>query len=248
MTIEVAALIHELNASYPAAPDWLYEGDDHIRLTKAALKATFPNVTGIVTASHTKLNQAGGPGSWILQATTTSLSGGPAAVDFVNGTGGVVMDSSYDAHLLQFSNFEPSTNAELLLQISTDSGSTWTGFTTTLRAQAITIAAGTVAGAVITSSSNFKLSGGRNVVAGAGVTSKVAGEATLFQNTSQGTVFAVGQIFHGVTAAEEACHSFGRSSVTSSLQNPINGIRLTWSAGVFGSASALFRLYSRKVS
>jgi hypothetical protein len=247
MTIEVATLISDLNASYPAAADFLYEGDDHIRLLKSTVKATFPNVTGVVTATHTNLNRAGGPGSWILQA-STSTSGSPAAVDFVNGTGGVVMDSTFDAHLLQFSGFEPSTNAELLMQISTDSGSTWTAFTSNHRAQAINIAAGTVTGAVITSSASFKLSGGRTVLAVGSTATRVAGEVSLFQNINQGTVFVVGQIFHGVTAAEEASHTFGRSSATAGLQNPVNGIRITWSTGTFASGSSLFRLYSRKVS
>jgi microcystin-dependent protein len=34
--------------------------DDHMRLIKAAVKTTFPNVTGAITATHTALNTVGG--------------------------------------------------------------------------------------------------------------------------------------------------------------------------------------------
>lgn len=58
MSVETAQFIHQLNSSYPSGSDRLKEGDDHLRLIKATLKATFPGITGPLDASvtHTFLN------------------------------------------------------------------------------------------------------------------------------------------------------------------------------------------------
>lgn len=58
MTVESGSLISDFNASNPSAGDQKSEGDDHIRLIKAWIKATFPNITGVVTATHGTLNTA----------------------------------------------------------------------------------------------------------------------------------------------------------------------------------------------
>lgn len=57
MPLEEATYIHELNSAYPLGtgePKSL--GDDHLRLIKSTIQATFPNVAGAVTASHTQLS------------------------------------------------------------------------------------------------------------------------------------------------------------------------------------------------
>lgn len=56
MPLESASFINGLDANNPAAGDSLSQGDDHIRLIKSVLKATFPNVTGAVTATQAFLN------------------------------------------------------------------------------------------------------------------------------------------------------------------------------------------------
>lgn len=58
MSVEVATTINQLDATLPTATDPRSEGDDHIRLVKSTVKATFPNVTGAVTATHTQINAA----------------------------------------------------------------------------------------------------------------------------------------------------------------------------------------------
>ena len=58
MALESATYINDLNAANPAATDGLAQADDHFRLIKGAVKATFPNVTGAVTATHTALDAA----------------------------------------------------------------------------------------------------------------------------------------------------------------------------------------------
>jgi len=56
MALETGTYIDSLNASNPAATDALSQADDHLRLIKSTVKATFPNVSGAVTATHTELN------------------------------------------------------------------------------------------------------------------------------------------------------------------------------------------------
>jgi hypothetical protein len=56
LPIESAAYIADLNAANPPDADPVGQADDHIRLIKGVLKATFPNLTGPVTANQDKLN------------------------------------------------------------------------------------------------------------------------------------------------------------------------------------------------
>lgn len=56
MALETATYISDLNSSNPTSTDPVSQGDDHLRLIKSALKTTFPNVTGAVTATHIELN------------------------------------------------------------------------------------------------------------------------------------------------------------------------------------------------
>ena len=49
--------IADLNPTYPQADDPVSQGDNHIRNIKKALKDTFPNIDGTVTASEDELNQ-----------------------------------------------------------------------------------------------------------------------------------------------------------------------------------------------
>ena len=65
MALESATYIDGLVSTNPAATDTQKQGDDHIRLVKSAVKATFPNVTGAVTASHTDLNTGLVPSGFI---------------------------------------------------------------------------------------------------------------------------------------------------------------------------------------
>lgn len=60
MGLESATYVGQLNSSNPAASDQRSQGDDHIRLVKATLLASFPAVTGAVTPTHTELNYVDG--------------------------------------------------------------------------------------------------------------------------------------------------------------------------------------------
>jgi len=69
MGLETGTYIDSLNSSNPVAGDPVNEGDDHLRLIKATVKASFPSVSGAVSATHTELNLIDG-----VTATTTELN------------------------------------------------------------------------------------------------------------------------------------------------------------------------------
>lgn len=58
MALESTTFINGLVSSNPASTDSVSQADDHIRLLKATLKNTFPNVEGAVTKTHTQLNNS----------------------------------------------------------------------------------------------------------------------------------------------------------------------------------------------
>lgn len=58
MPLETGTTIADLVSTNPAATDGLGQADDHIRLIKAVLKATFPNFTGVLDATDAALDTA----------------------------------------------------------------------------------------------------------------------------------------------------------------------------------------------
>lgn len=58
MALESSTYINGLVASNPTSSDNISDGDNHIRLLKSTIKATFPNVTGAVSGTHTAINSA----------------------------------------------------------------------------------------------------------------------------------------------------------------------------------------------
>jgi hypothetical protein len=78
MALENATFINGLNASNPLSTDNVSQADDHIRLIKTTVKATFPNVTGAVTKTHTQLNNTLDKTGDTMTGPLT-LSGAPAS-------------------------------------------------------------------------------------------------------------------------------------------------------------------------
>ena len=56
MALETGTHISYLNANNPVSTDGLAQADDHLRLIKSTIKASFPNITGAMTATHTVLD------------------------------------------------------------------------------------------------------------------------------------------------------------------------------------------------
>jgi len=70
MALESGTYINSLVVTNPAATDGLAAADDHMRLIKATIKATFPSLTGAVNATHTEVNTVCDGGT---AATSTTL-------------------------------------------------------------------------------------------------------------------------------------------------------------------------------
>jgi hypothetical protein len=58
MALETATYINGLVATNPTSTDNVGDGDNHIRLLKSSIKATFPNLSGAVSGTHTAINSA----------------------------------------------------------------------------------------------------------------------------------------------------------------------------------------------
>lgn len=59
MSVEVVTYITSLDESLPTGSDPIPEGDNHLRGIKTALKQSFPNINGPVTATPDALNTLG---------------------------------------------------------------------------------------------------------------------------------------------------------------------------------------------
>lgn len=81
MALETATTIDQLVVTNPAATDGLAQADDHLRLIKAALQNTFPNIAGIVQANHSELSVLDGGAA----ATSTTLVNGDQIIINDNG-------------------------------------------------------------------------------------------------------------------------------------------------------------------
>lgn len=89
MALETGTFISDLVSTNPVASDNVSQGDDHIRLLKATIKATFPNIAGAVTPTHTELSRLGTTGSptfgaLTLESTSDTASAGPVLDLFRN--------------------------------------------------------------------------------------------------------------------------------------------------------------------
>lgn len=71
MPLETGTYISDLVTTNPTGTDTLDKADDHLRLIKATVKNTFPNVSGAVTPTHTELNYVDG----VTSAIQTQLDG-----------------------------------------------------------------------------------------------------------------------------------------------------------------------------
>ena len=96
MALESATYISDLVSTNPVgATDPKSQGDDHIRLIKAAVKATFPNVSGAVTPTHTELNYVDGVTSAIQTQLDAKLGTSNSNVA-VSGLKTVGFNAEYD--------------------------------------------------------------------------------------------------------------------------------------------------------
>lgn len=80
MPIETVTYINDLNASNPPGTDQRSTADDHLRLIKSAIKATFPNISAVVNPTAAQLNLLASMSSVSVLGNPTS---GAAAVQAI---------------------------------------------------------------------------------------------------------------------------------------------------------------------
>lgn len=71
MSLETGTYISDLVVTNPASGDDAVDGDNHLRLIKSTIKATFPNISGAVTPTNTELNFVDG----VTSSIQTQLDG-----------------------------------------------------------------------------------------------------------------------------------------------------------------------------
>lgn len=87
MALESAQYINQLVAAYPLSTDSVSQADDHLRIIKSTLLATFPNLDGPVTVTPAQLNYPVPQGSIILwSGQLETIPPGWALCNGLNGT------------------------------------------------------------------------------------------------------------------------------------------------------------------
>jgi len=87
MALESAQYVSQLIPANPLSTDSVSQADDHLRLIKSALVATFPNLTGPVTATQGMLNSPVPQGGIIIwSGLLSAIPPGFAICDGTQGT------------------------------------------------------------------------------------------------------------------------------------------------------------------
>lgn len=94
MALESALYINQLDPANPPGTDQLSQADDHLRLIKGALKATFPNITGPVTLTQADLNTSNKVPVGVISLWYGSAATVPLAYAICNGQTIALSDGS----------------------------------------------------------------------------------------------------------------------------------------------------------
>jgi microcystin-dependent protein len=86
MSLESATYIDDLNTSNPAATDTVAQGDDHIRLLKSVIKATFPNISAprYLEQARADVASASAPDIWTATTNYVNITGTTTITDFAD--------------------------------------------------------------------------------------------------------------------------------------------------------------------
>jgi hypothetical protein len=250
MTVESATYISSLDSSLPGVNDnQAIEGAAHIKLIKSTVKATFPNVTGPVTADQTELNMLDGAtgtvkttttaGEWVLLH-STSMSSTPTTIDLVHGTGGVDFSTSYDCYMLELQEIFQSAGADLQMQMSVNAGVTFPANATGGRAQISRVSNGTAADSEVATVNYFPIS---SLFTGTTAATALTARVTFTRS-------AIGTTYNSLLFSEYVNGSGALAGTIKGVMNnssaQFNAIRLLWSgAGTFGNHGR-YRLWGRR--
>jgi hypothetical protein len=115
MALESGTYINSLNASNPVATDPLSQADEHLRLLKSTLKATFPNITGAVSSTQSELDTKAAITS---DGSTPSLATGITGAEVKSLLGVVEPAITTDGSTPSLSSGITADEVKSLLQIS----------------------------------------------------------------------------------------------------------------------------------
>jgi hypothetical protein len=133
MGLEAGTSIAALNSSWPLGADVKSQGDDHIRLIKAALKTTFPGAAAAgfatpITATETELNRVSGVTSAIqTQLNSKAANGANTDITSLAPSGTITTGGAITASSGGISATTGNITAVAGQLISTQTGSATTG-------------------------------------------------------------------------------------------------------------------------
>lgn len=120
MGLESGTYISDLVTSNPLGSDGKNAGDDHIRLIKSTLQATFPSINGAVNATPAQLNKVMDDGVFVPEGTILMWAGAAASVplgyQLCNGVGTTTSGSSIPI---------PDLTGRFVVHADADSGGTY---------------------------------------------------------------------------------------------------------------------------
>lgn len=127
MPLETASSISDLVVTNPAHTDGLNNTDAHLRLLKSTLKTTFPNITGVVSASQSALNYLSTTGlrgpDGSSGAPSLSFASEPTLGFYRSAPGSVTLTGTFGATLLFGGSLITTGNATVGGALSAASGS-----------------------------------------------------------------------------------------------------------------------------
>jgi hypothetical protein len=88
MGLEAASFLNDLVTTNPVSSDTVAQGDDHLRLLKAVLKATFPSISyaRYIEQSRADLASAATPDLWAQTTNYVNITGTTTITDFVDAS------------------------------------------------------------------------------------------------------------------------------------------------------------------
>lgn len=96
MALETGTYINSLVASNPVSTDGIAQADDHMRLIKSTVKATFPSITGAVTADQTEINVLDGITSSTAELNIlTGVTSTAAEINLLDGVTATTAEINY---------------------------------------------------------------------------------------------------------------------------------------------------------
>jgi hypothetical protein len=247
MALESGTYISDLVSTNPVEGDLVSTANDHFWLIKSTVKATFPNITGAVTPTHTELNYVDGVTSAIqpqLDAKITAATAGLGrwvqigAAQDASASASIVftgLSSTYDEYMVRFNYVVPATNSvTLLLRTSTDGGSNYDAGASDYSYVGN--------GYALNGATSIFLTAGASVANAANSGAGVTGEVVIHRPSVAAVRMVTGSAHHFSTGSGMAG---GALSGARNAAADVDALQFLFSSG--NIASGRFRLFGRAI-